>query len=116
MHFCIAVPFADAEYHTMIWAQQERQIDFRRQPLEAVRCTTAFAATELNYYLSQSCPGLPISFCARLDENAYGLELAIEDPLGASCGFTLEPTRNGLRIFGDNRTWLLYGVYEFLRL
>jgi hypothetical protein len=116
MKIYIIVPFEGSETQTGIWAYDEDIIDFRKQITEAVRCTTAFAATELKYYLSLTCPELHIDFVSQWQQNSYCVELKVLGSANGDSGFVLEPVSNGLKITGNSRVGLIYGVYEFLRI
>ena len=47
-----------------LWADGESRIDFRNDPESTKRCTAAYAASELRYFLAKAMPGLTI----RIDE------------------------------------------------
>jgi hypothetical protein len=116
MEIKIIVPFDDAERQTELWAREEEKIDFRRESERAARCTTAFAATELKHYLSKTLSKSMISFTTQPGKAGLNIYLHISDQTSKNETFTLEPAQNGIRITGQGRTGVLYGVYEFLRL
>lgn len=116
----IVVPYADAERMTPIWAQEEADIDFDREPERAARCTIAYAALELSHYLQRTLPeGTPVRFVERQPAAgpfvALRLEAAGERRLGDD-SFTLERSGDGVAIAGGGRAGVLYGAYELLRL
>jgi hypothetical protein len=116
MNISIVVPFPGAERETAVWADAERQIDFRRDPERAARCTAAFAALELKRHLERSLDSAAIRFDAGRTAADLTIELRIADHASKSTDFSLEPGAAGLVIAGAGRTGLLYGAYEFLRL
>jgi hypothetical protein len=114
MNIHIILPFAGAETHTPLWANEEAEIDFRRDVTRAQRCTIAFAATELRYYLQRTLPAAEITFGQQAKADALCIALHINP--GTLDGFSLIPSENGLTISAHNRAGLLYGAYELLRL
>ncbi|HAU39163.1 MAG TPA: hypothetical protein DCX07_15790 [Phycisphaerales bacterium] len=112
----ITVPFADAKLRAGLWAGEERQIDFRREPERGARCTLAFAAVELKEHLLRTLEDAEVLIDERPPADAFHVELGLEAGLGAADGFRLEPSVRGLRIYGQSRAGLLYGAYEFLRM
>jgi len=112
----IVVPFEDAETKTAVWAQEEREIDFRQDARRAARCTTAFAATELKYFLSRTLTDVKFTFTSRRPKGDFFIDLRITDPASKNEAFVLEPCDRGIDITGQGRTGVLYGAYEFLRM
>jgi hypothetical protein len=112
----IVVPFERADKEVRIWAQQESEIDFRRQSDRAARCTAAFAATELADFLKRTLNKAEISFAANRPEGKFFIELALLNPTSRKDSFRLAPVTGGVLITGDGRAGLLYGAYELLRL
>jgi hypothetical protein len=112
----VVVPFEGARNNTSAWAFEEESIDFRRQTERAIRCTMAFAAMEIRSYLCKICEQAQVVFESERAGADFCIELCITDAAAETDSFTLEPHEWGLRIIGQNRTGLLYGTYEFLRL
>ena len=112
----VVVPFAGADRETAVWAQQEDSIDFRRETEKAARCTSAFAALELQHYLTETLRGSSVSFAAERPPSGFFIELHIAEPASRIEKFSFARSGNGLVISAHNRISLLYGVYELLRL
>ena len=116
MNITIVVPFPNAETGVWRWASEETQIDWFQETERAARCTCAFAALELRRYLLRTlCT--PVITVSSVEPNT-GLTISL-NILKPNCGagqFSIEPESSGVRITGNDRTGLLYGVYEFLHL
>jgi uncharacterized protein DUF4838 len=98
-----------------VWAESESEIDFRNNQFEADRCTLCFAAFELKNFLCKIIPKLNLSIKESKPQNKAFIKLGFDrkDTMG---GFTLIPSKNALSILGHDRSGLLNGVYEFLRM
>jgi hypothetical protein len=116
MQITIVLPFSGAEEETAVWAEEEREIDFAREHERAARCTLAFAAMELQRYLSRTLPEPLITFSSIRPPEDFFIELQVEDPASKNEAFVLGPVNGGLTIRGTGRAGVLYGTYEFLRL
>lgn len=113
----VVLPYRGAERFTPVWAEAEREIDFRRQPRVAGRCTLAFAAMELQRFLERTVPGLAIRFAASPPKKGPVLILEAADPGSRDSGYKLLPEGGGrLRIRGRGRTGVIFGAYAFLKL
>lgn len=112
----IIIDFKNAQRETPIWAESEREVDFRRDSFKANRCTVAFAAMELKHFLARTFPNLQILFDEKVPANEFSIQLKIQNLSAKPGSFVLEPVKNGLLIQGQDRAGVLYGVYEFLRL
>jgi hypothetical protein len=113
----IVVPFRDAARFTAVWAECGMEIDFRRQPKTAARCTLAFAAMELRRFLGRTVSDLTVRFAGSPPKRGPALILEAADPASRHSGFELIPEgAQRLRIRGAGRTGVLFGAYEFLKL
>lgn len=72
MQITIVVPFAGAASETAVWSEEEREIDFSREHERAARCTTAFAAMELQRFLEEYFTRWYGPYAGRMHE-AYAL-------------------------------------------
>lgn len=115
MKIDIIVDYDDAEWQVPVWAQEEKRIDFRGDPTAATRCTVSFAATELKTYLARTLDA-DISFASTVSNADLSVELKAGASDSESQAYALEPMHGGLRIHGEGRIGVLYGVYEFLHL
>ncbi len=113
----IVLPYKDATASQVVfWANEEKDIDFRKDPVLAGRCTASFTATELAYFLEHTLSQMVVAYAESEPEHGFFIKLAIKDPASRECSFSIEPVANGIVITGDGRTGLLYGGYEFLRM
>ncbi len=112
----IVVPFRDASLQIKTWANQEEQIDFRKDTILAGRCTSAYTATELAHYLEKTLLQTKIFFSDVRPANGFFIELVIKNMASKDCSYRIEPVIGGILITGEGRTGLLYGGYEFLRM
>ena len=76
----VVVPFAGADRETAVWAQQEDTIDFRRETEKAARCTSAYAAMELQHYLTETLRDTAVVFSAKRPQTGFFIELRMADP------------------------------------
>lgn len=116
MSAAIVVPFQDAERKVHTWAREEASIDWTRDHERAGRCVMAFAATELEAYLSRSLKSCKLSFASSRPEEGTFVELRVRDVSSKSASYELVPDDGGVVISGHGRTGVLYGAYELLRL
>jgi hypothetical protein len=116
MKISIVVPYADASQQFKFWAVEEKQVDFRKDPERAARCTISFAALELSSFLSNTLEDPAISISSKTEHGCFNIHLKVIDPASRDDRFCLDPNASGLIITGQGRTGVLYGVYEFLRL
>ncbi|RKX33768.1 MAG: hypothetical protein DRP71_09390, partial [Verrucomicrobia bacterium] len=123
MKITIRVPYANCR-KIPIWAHQEEEIDFRRDPAAADRCTLAFAALELKGHLEPTLTESVITFGSHSldgessDEPSASLEIRLEIAPGdlPPGSYQLNPGANRLAIVGVDRIGVLYGVYHLLKL
>ncbi|OQA87198.1 MAG: hypothetical protein BWY31_00910 [Lentisphaerae bacterium ADurb.Bin242] len=112
----IVLPFPGMEHSWRTRAEEERKIDFRRDPSGAALCTAAYAASELKYFLEKAAPEPEVEITERNPAEPspfVRLEIEGKDTGG---GFELQPRGSGLVVKGHGRNGLLNGVYELLRL
>ena len=111
----IVLKYPDSARFWRVWADSENEIDFRHDPETGARCTAAYAASELKYFLNKAMPGLEIGVSETPPADACFIELEIRgnDFTGS---FELEPQGNGIRVTGYGRCGLLNGIYELLRI
>lgn len=114
MNINLVLPYDGAFEMVHTWAQEEQNIDFRKNFFAAARCTIAFAATELEAYLQRM--GFEVSVSSQCVSESLNLVLAADSEQSEQCGFYLSPFKNGLNIRGESRIGVLYGCYEFLRM
>ncbi|MCL5744509.1 MAG: DUF4838 domain-containing protein, partial [Acidobacteria bacterium] len=119
----IVVPFKGAVRLVNYWAVSESQIDWRKEGVEADRCTTAFAATELKSFLARTAPKLRFAFAEKLPEAGPAIVVgpALRDPavpLPSGQAYAIRSVnRDGRTILflsGGGRAGTLYAVYAFL--
>ena len=115
MKLNIVLPYAGAAELARIWAFQEQQIDFAREPERADRCTLAFAAVELMDHLQKSLKDGQVQITSAPAADRFSIFLRICTP-GVAGSYMLRPCENGLVIESGDRTGVLYGVYELLKL
>lgn len=115
MRLDIVLPYAGAAEMARIWAFQEAQIDFEREPEKAERCTLSFAAVELMSHLQRSLKNGQVRITAEKDGGCFSVCLKINREIARS-SYILRPCENGLMIEGGDRTGVLYGAYELLKL
>lgn len=116
MNLTILLPYPSAQTHAALWSRQEEQIDFRRDPHSAARCTLSFAAMELKRFLTRTVPDLTIQIADHPTDANPCIHLAVRDESSKSCAFEIVPSPGEVRIVGEGRTGVLYGAYELLRL
>jgi hypothetical protein len=116
MQISIVLPYPEAERLAMLWAGEEADIDFRRDPDRAARCTLAFAATELQHFLGRTLPAAGLRVGSSSAAGDVTVELRVDDPASKDDRFSLEPIPGGVRLTGRGRTGALYAAYELLRL
>lgn len=119
MNIHIVLPYRDADTQYRIWAGEEDDIDFRKEPERAARCTVCFAATELEDYLSKI--GFRVSVSGQCVD-AYNIILlrsknvaADTSHYGEGVDFSFRHQPEGLVIEGTGRIGVLYGAYELLK-
>ena len=114
MKITIAIPYPDAHKSTLLWAGEEKGIDFRKEPVRAARCTLSFAASELGRYLEKL--GHQTAYAGTVPQDSFSISLRIEEEGSVSGSFCIRPVPNGVEIVGGDRAGVLYGAYEFLRM
>lgn len=114
MKINIVLPFDRTAEMLYIWANEEKSIDFRKDTIKAERCTLSFAATELISYLKKT--GFEVSYSSDKDLSAFNILLALDKALNDDNSYFLEPIENGVKIISANRTGILYGSYELLKM
>ncbi len=112
MHFHVTLPYPQTEEMLFVWANEEKNIDFRREKEKALRCTMSFAGTELVTYLKKA--GHTVDYSDKLAKDAFNISLSALSAKDNEC-FSIKKVDNGLAVIGDGRVGILYGVYEFLR-
>ncbi|MCB0181641.1 MAG: hypothetical protein KDI62_25665, partial [Anaerolineae bacterium] len=105
---CIIVPYDNVHKEIVLWANEERSIDFRRDPVRACRCTSAFMALELERYLTRTLRAVEIYFQAVPPERGLYIELKIESATANDGGFSIRPAGQGVVIQGNGRAGLVY--------
>jgi hypothetical protein len=116
MKISIILQFPDSERQAYIRAFSERQIDFFNEPEKAARCTISFAAVELKEHLSQCLENAEIAIRDAISDDVFVIRLFAKDLTIRGENYALIPEDNGLRIEGDGRVGVLYGVYELLKM
>lgn len=112
----IVLPFCGADTQARVWAREERNIEFRREPQRAARCTMAYAAEELRAYLGRTLEDARLWITARPEPGCFSVCLEAESFTADSEGYELIPSENSLLIRGTGRIGVLYGAYELLKL
>ena len=119
MNIHIVLPFKDAQTQYRVWATEEANIDFRKEPERAARCTVCFAATELEHYLDKIGFSVTVSSQHR---DAYNIVLVLPKKLpantsnyGSGVDFSIRYQAEGMVIEGSGRIGVLYGAYELLK-
>lgn len=121
MRIRIALPYEGAETKTPIWAHEEEEIDFLKEAWRGERCSVAYAAEQLKHYLERSLVSAEIVYGTSGDRSGeYTINLSVTRRTpdawgGFDTGFAIEADRAGVCIVGQERTGVLYGVYELLR-
>lgn len=110
----IVLNYKDAAEKVYIWANSEKDIDFRKDLEKADRCTVSFAATELMNYLNKI--NIPAATSEKPQEDSFNIFLLCDGESFEKESFTLTPLEGGIEIHGASRTGVLYGAYEFLRM
>ena len=111
----ILLKYPGAARKWKLWANGESRIDFRNDLESAKRCTAAYAASELRYFIGKAIPELTIRIDEKLPDRGKFIELEIRD--GGDIGsFILKSRKNGIRVTGLGRNGLLNGIYELLRI
>ena len=116
MKIRIVLPYPDADTQAGLWAISEEEIDFRREPEKGARCTAAFAATELRDHLLRCLSDAEVTIGSAPEPGAFTVFLELRSPEDPSETYELIPEEGTLRIRGEGRTGVLYGVYELLKL
>lgn len=116
MKINIVLPYKNAETQYKIWANEEENIDFRKEKEEAARCSICFAATELVQYLEKI--GFQVSVSDKY-RDTYNVVLKVvekqkKDETGQEFSFRI--FEDTLIIEGTGRVGVLYGVYELLKV
>ena len=115
MKVVIVTEYEDMSRKHHIWANEEEKIDWRRDFFEGTRCTISYAAEELKTFLGGilNHANIVYSTIADGDVNIYLQACQIE---GRTSDYELLPCEKGVKIIGETRVGVLYGVYEFLKL
>ena len=114
MKITIVIPYPGAHKSLLLWAGEEKGIDFRKEPVRAARCTLSFAASELGRYLKKL--GHQATYAGNVQQDSFSISLWIEEEKSVSGSFCIRLVPNGVKIVGADRTGVLYGAYEFLRM
>ena len=119
----IVVPYEGAARLVDYWAVSESQIDWQKEGLEADRCTTAFAATELKRFLARTAPKLKFTFADKLPDAGPAI---VVGPAARDAGVSFangqayairsvkRDGRTVLFLTGGARAGTLYAVYAYL--
>jgi hypothetical protein len=119
----IVVPYEGAARLVDYWAVSESRIDWQMEGLEADRCTTAFAATELKRFLARTAPKSKLRFADRLPETGPAIvvgpavrEAGVQFANGQAYAIRTvkREGRDILYLTGGGRAGTLYAVYAFL--
>ena len=116
MKINIVLNYINIDKYYKIYAFNEKTIDFRRQKKEATRCTISFAAVELENYLLKLIKDLKITISDKIKNDSFNIELIAKSDISIDESYTIEPTKMGIKIIGENRVGVLYGAYEFLKM
>lgn len=114
MNISIKINYKRANINYFEWANEEDKIDFFKDHKRAARCTVSFAAKELKHFIEKMgvCKNAVIT---DEDSENFTIELVCKKDNSDSEAFTLCKTENGIKIIGQGRVGVLYGVYEFLK-
>ncbi len=110
----LVLNYENVEEKLYTWANEEKNIDFRKDLDRAERCTLSFAACELMDYLKKL--GAEVSFGQKPVNGAFNIYLESRGGDFENEEFILSPLEDGIKICGQSRTGALYGAYEFLRM
>ena len=116
MNITVVTEFDGAASKTHAWARDEENIDFFRQPYEACRCTVSFAAVELASHLGEILIDTEIRISDKPSCDGLNIFLIAESMEIKGENYSLVPDGSGLRIVGEGRVGVLYGVYELLKM
>ncbi|MBQ9336635.1 MAG: DUF4838 domain-containing protein [Lentisphaeria bacterium] len=112
----IVLKYPGAAQKWKLWADGESRIDFRNDPEGAKRCTAAYAASELRYFIGKAMPDLTVRIDEKIPDRGKFIEPEIRDDGGNIGSFILKSRKNGIRVTGLGRNGLLNGIYELLRI
>lgn len=114
----LILEYPDARRDWNEWAEDDNRIDFRRcNPMEAARCTAAYAAGELKYFLERADSGLRVEVVSEVPVSAPSVQLITGQDDASGGGFDLIPGGTARQtVRGHGRNGLLNGVYELLRI
>lgn len=112
VHLVLGYP--NAELQWKIWSEEEETIDFRKDSFAANRCSSAFAASELKYFLGKADPDLSLQIREQRPSQGLFIELKISEEESGG-GFLLRPDGEGLMMIGHGRNGLINGAYEVIR-
>lgn len=104
----IILPYHEASRYYRLWAHEEEKINFRKEPKLAARCTLSFAAEELEHYLTRL--GLEVEVSGQ----PKGQTILLDCALGEGEGYSIQTRGDCIKIIGEGRRGVLYGVYELL--
>ena len=117
MKIQILLPVEGCEKMAPVWANEERFIDFRKEPERAARCTMSFAATELKHYLTQTINDCEITFSQNKGTADFTIILHADSLILDGEEFDLSiQDKDTIVIHAQGRVGVLYGAYEFLKL
>ncbi len=113
----IVIHIENAPVLTEPAAFSEEDVDFETEPEKALRCTSAFAASELKKYLCMILTGYEIVYRNTVPDTCEFIELSAEDAADESHAYRFIPyvSPAGVRISAKGRAGILYGSYHFLK-
>ena len=110
----IVLPYPEADINMLLWAIEEKKINFRKEKEKANRCTLSYAGSELLNYLKQL--GFSVDFSDKKEEGKTNIFLSCGNESDENCEYTLEAKNGDVYIFGKSRVGALYGAYELLKI
>lgn len=116
MKISIITQFENAEKFYGIWAFDENKINFFKEHEKATRCTVCYAVVELKSHLENCLKNAMVRVASDFEDDSFNIVLTANDFTVRGENYRIIPKENGLKIEGDGRVGVLYGVYEFLKL
>lgn len=110
----IVLPYPEADRSMLIWATDEKKINFRKETEKANRCTLSYAGSELLEYFKKL--GFFVSFSDKKEENKTNIFLSCGNEDTVNCDYTIEAKDGDVYIHGKSRVGALYGAYQLLKL
>jgi hypothetical protein len=119
----VVVPYEGAARLVRYWAVGESQVDWQKDGLDAERCTTAFAATELKSFLERTAPKLQFRFVEKVPATGPAIVVGtavreagvhFQNAQAYAIRSVKRDGRDVLYLTGGGRAGTLYAVYAFL--